>query len=167
MDNRNYLFGVLAILVSCYAMASERECTPEADGPSCQAKTQTGNHQQILTSDGAIEIKHTMKLPAQSLEPPNACDADVTISSTQMNDKIRIKARIVNKDCAASSGSYTLRMLTMNENGETHMHAFSESWSREDDAPVESVKYFDMEGDVDLLRVRVRTSRKTACICKP
>ncbi|MCZ6641272.1 MAG: hypothetical protein O7F71_06825 [Gammaproteobacteria bacterium] len=148
-------------------MASDRECTPEVEGSSCRAETKTDPHEQILTTDGAIEIKHTLSLPVQSLEQPNACDADVTIASTQMNDKIRIKAKIVNNDCAASSGSYTLRLLTMNENGETHARAYTESWSREDDAPVESLKYFDMEGDVDLLRVRVRTSSKTACICSP
>ena len=127
------------------------------------AGVKSDNSKQVL--DGTIEIKRTLTLPPQSIEQPNSCDADLTISSTQMNDRIRIRAKIVNEDCAASSGDYTLRILTMNEEGETHLREFSESWSRQNDAPIELTQYIGMESDVDLLWVRVRTSPNTACTC--
>ncbi len=159
------LLSVLATIVSLSTPASERTCKPGSEGFDCRAGVKAESRKQVIGSDGTIKIKRRMKLPPQLVEHPNSCDADLGISSTQMNDRIRIKARIVNKDCAASSGDYTLRILTMNEEGETHLREFPESWSRQNDAPIELTQYFGMESDVDLIWVRVRTSSQTACTC--
>ena len=159
------LLSVLATIVSLSTPASEPECKPGAEDLSCREEAKSDKPKQVIGPNGTIEIKRTMKLPPQLIEQPNSCDADLSISSTQMNDRIRIRAKIVNKDCAASSGKYTLRILTMNEEGETHLRQFPESWSRQNDAPIELTRYFGMESDVDLIWVRVRTSSKTACTC--
>ena len=165
MKIRICLLSVLATMVSLSAPAGERACKPGSEGFACRAGVKADNPKRVVDLNGTIEIKKTIKLPPQLIEQPNSCDANLSISSSQMNDRIRIRARIVNKDCAASSGDYTLRILTMNEEGETHLREFPESWSRQNDVPIELTRYFGMESDVDLLWVRVRTSSKTACTC--
>ena len=159
------LLSVLATIVSLSTPASERPCKPGSEGFACRAGVEADSPKRVVDLNGTIEIKKTIKLPPQLIEQTNSCDANLSISSSQMNDRIRIRARIVNKDCAASSGDYTLRILTMNEEGETHLREFPESWSRQNDAPIEVTRNFGMESDVDLIWVRVRTSSQTPCTC--
>ena len=113
------------------------------------------------------KIKYSLTLAPS--RPADACDAEIEVSYLQMHEQIRIDTTIRNSDCAASSGEYVLKVRTANDNGEQRMREFAESWSRTADEPMEqAVKnrhFYDMDGDVRLVRVQVATTRKTKCRC--
>ena len=95
----------------------------------------------------------------------NGCAAEVHISYLQMHERIRVDTTIENQDCAASSGEYVLRVRTVDSAGEQHTREIAETWSRANDQPVETQRFYDMDGNSRLVRVQVSTSRKTNCRC--
>ncbi|MCZ6619973.1 MAG: hypothetical protein O7E57_17785 [Gammaproteobacteria bacterium] len=112
-----------------------------------------------------MEFTKSLSLPEQSLESPNACHAELAISYAQMNDRIRVETKVVNEACIISSGDFTLRVRSTDARGESRTRTFSEFWLRTEDGPIELTRYYPMEGDVDLLWVRVGTTARTACTC--
>lgn len=130
--------------------------------------TKNGLFEQARKTKGKLlelQLEHTLKLTTRSFERPNACHAEASISYMQMGDRIRVDTKIVNEDCDASNGNYTLRIRTKDEEGEQHMRKFTESWARVNDAPIELTQFYDMGTDVDLHWITIETSTETACIC--
>ena len=120
--------------------------------------------EKVAKAAKGIEVKTKVTLPQQGLT--GLCDADLSISYTQMNDRVRIVRNVANEDCPSSDGIYTLRIRTLGDNGEARTRTFEESWVLEDQKKDRTEKYYSMDGDTRLIWAKVKTSRKTRCVCR-
>ncbi|MEC8868292.1 MAG: hypothetical protein VYC86_05690 [Pseudomonadota bacterium] len=110
-----------------------------------------------------IEVTTKVTLPQQKIS--NLCDADLSISYTQMNDRVRIVQEVSNEDCPTSEGIYTLRIRTLGESGEARTRTFEENWVLDKQTTGKTQKFYSMDGDTRLIWAKIKTSRKTRCIC--
>ena len=140
----------------CSSLRIKDGCERDPMSPTVQRKLKTGGNKVITT---------TVKVPQRVLQGEGLCEAQVSISYLQLNDKIRVDAVVENDDCAASEGIYTVKTRTLSATGERRVREFEESWRREDAATVEQRHVYDMAGDDRLSRATVSTSRKTLCQC--
>ncbi len=115
--------------------------------------------------DEQHQIKRKFTLPAQTLGPENACQAELGIAYTQMYDKVRVRTTVKNIDCADATGDYTIRIRTLNEAGEVRMRSFEESWAHAGEWPLVITEHYAMDGDTDLVWARVNTNPRTLCLC--
>ena len=120
--------------------------------------------EKVAKAAKGIEVKTKVTLPQQGVT--GLCDADLSISYTQMNDRVRIVRNVVNEDCPSSDGIYTLRIRTLGDDGEARTRTFEESWVLEDQKKDRTEKYYSMDGDTRLIWAKVKTSRKTRCVCR-
>ena len=118
-----------------------------------------------LTIDTNNPFEKTMSLPDQPVTDL-LCDADVSISYSQMGDRVRVDAQVINEQCAASYGKYNVRVKTRDEDGETNMASHEESWSLDDASQLEATHYYDMNGDVELVWARIHAKPKDFCTCR-
>ena len=93
------------------------------------------------------------------------CEAQVSISYTQMYDRVRVRTHVEHEGCAASSGDYTIRVRTASDDGETDTRSFEETWQRENAEPLAITSYYDVDPERRVVWARVNTSRKTNCRC--
>ena len=127
---------------------------------------QRGGEKEEIVLVPAISAKTELVVKAPEEEKSKACIAQVSLSYSQLDTVIKVETEIINSDCGASFGKYSLRIRTRNEAGETSTTNYTEPWSREDRNAVNLVKNYNMNGDVDLASVRVRTSFKDLCTCR-
>ena len=120
--------------------------------------------EKVAKAAKGIEVKTKVTLPQQGVT--GLCDASLSISYTQMNDRVRIVRSVVNEDCPSSDGIYTLRIRTLGDDGEARTRTFEESWVLEDQKKDRTEKYYSMDGDTRLIWAKVKTSRKTRCVCR-
>ena len=120
--------------------------------------------EKVAKAAKGIEVKTKVTLPQQGVT--GLCDADLSISYTQMNDRVRIVRSLVNEDCPSSDGIYTLRIRTLGDDGEARTRTFEESWVLEDEKKDRTEEYYSMDGDTRLICAKVKTSRKTRCVCR-
>ena len=86
--------------------------------------------EKVAKAAKGIEVKTKVTLPQQGVT--GLCDADLSISYTQMNDRVRIVRNVANEDCPSTDGIYTLRIRTLGDDGEARTRTFEESWVLED-----------------------------------
>ena len=113
-----------------------------------------------------INIKTELVIKAPEEEKNLACKAEVSLLYSQIDTIIEVESEITNEDCGASYGKYKLRIKTRSEASETTTTTHNETWSREDSNTVKLLKEYDMNGDVDLVSVRVHASFEGLCTCK-
>jgi hypothetical protein len=119
----------------------------------------SGQQQQSIEGNSA-EKTFTMKI---ELTPTTQrCNAQVSIKYSQRNTMARVEGEVVNSDCAASSGDYTIAVRHKDEQGELHSIEYVEPWQRDDDQPYIFETDYPIGNNVDLIRVR---ARKVSCIC--
>ena len=111
-----------------------------------------------------LTIEHTVTLPQQSFKEAS-CEPRVSISYLQMGVRARVDATVINTDCEASQGAYTVRVRSRNASGDVTTREYDELWSREDATTFQTTHYYDLLDDLDLIWARVRTRRATACEC--
>ena len=126
-------------------------------------ETVLGEEKVAKAAEG-IEVKTKITLPQQGTT--GLCDADLSISYTQMNDRVRIVRNVANEDCPSSDGIYTLRIRTLGDDGEARTRTFEASWVLEDQNSDRREDYYSMDGDTRLIWAKVKTSRKTRCVCR-
>ncbi|HEY9183655.1 MAG TPA: hypothetical protein VIQ99_10670 [Gammaproteobacteria bacterium] len=128
-------------------------CIPRASraAPSCEP-TQT-----VIELETKIDI--TLELPDAKLLQ---CAAAIEIEYWQRDTVVGVAATVDTKDCAASSGEYTVAVIVRDEELELTTLQFSETWQRLDAQPVTFEKDYPIGADVDLVRVRARPVR---CTC--
>lgn len=166
MNNRVCLLITLAALANLATFAGERACQPGAEDLPCREEIKSANQRRGLETGGTVTFKKLIVLPGQSMNRALACNANISISYTQMNERIRVKTSIDHEDCAASSGEYRLRIRTRDEALELHTVEISKSWAREKNAVIELTEYYDIGADVDLVSLRIKQSPKKGCTCK-
>ena len=137
---------------------------PTANGARGTFKETVLGEEKIAKVAKGVEITTKVTLPQQGIS--GLCDADLSISYTQMNDRVRIRREVANDDCPSSEGIYTLRIRTLGEDGEARTRTFEESWVLDNQTKDKSQEFYSMDGDVRLIWARVKTSRKTRCVCR-
>ncbi|HEX7236076.1 MAG TPA: hypothetical protein VF405_03870 [Gammaproteobacteria bacterium] len=82
------------------------------------------------------------------------CTPSVEIAYTQRDTVVSVEGTLQNKDCAASSGDYTIAISIRNEKNELTTVEFPEPWQRHDDQPVRFTGTYPIGENVDVVRVR-------------
>ena len=85
------------------------------------------------------------------------CEALASLDYLQRGAEAEVVTNIHTEDCAAAGGNYTLN-ITVRGDSDTEPRTlnFEESWERNDDAPVETLRLYPIGDDVDLLRIKAR-----------
>jgi hypothetical protein len=112
-------------------------------------------------SKRSLEIRHTMTIDPK---PPTEqkCEARVSLTYFQKNTVAVVESALNNSDCAASGGEYTVLVRFRDESNELQSLEYPETWHRDDDQEVKSVKEYLIGDNVDLVSVR---PRKLRCVC--
>lgn len=97
------------------------------------------------------EMTVSVELPPMKLEQ---CAATIELAYTQRDTMVSVEGTLENKDCAVSSGEYTLAVSIRNENQELTTVEFPEEWQRQDDQPVKFAGTYPIGENVDVVRVR-------------
>lgn len=124
-----------------------------------------GKKEEKLDIGRELKWEYTTTFQPKMFEPE--CQADLSISYTQMYDKVRVDTTIRQDGCPASSGEYRIRMRIRAEDGEVNNLEFHESWAREEPGTLEFRKDYPMGADPDLIWARVQTSHNSNCRCAP
>jgi hypothetical protein len=134
----------------------------------CRPAPQSTEHNtpKIEIKQHKPQIKRSLSLPEQSASlEDGACEAHFNISYMQMHDQIKVETSVRNTICAASGGDYALRIRTVSESGDAQTQSIVQSWSRLDGKDWVETDYYPMDPNSRLLWVRVKSNRKTACLC--
>ena len=146
----------VAVLLICISLT--------ANGARGSFKETVLGEEKVAKAAKGIEIKTKVTLPQQRVS--GLCDAALSISYTQMNDRVLMRREVANDDCPSSDGVYMVRIRTLSEDGEARTRTFEESWVLDNQSKDKSQKFYSMDGDVRLIWARVKTSRKTRCTCR-
>lgn len=128
---------------------------PDASGEASIKIERSSEHK----AEGAEFQK---KVPVTLEYHDDACAASLNLEYYQKGAEAHVKSTLINEVCAASSGTYTLRILYLPDEGEMGELEFEESWSRDDDADVVTEKDYLVGDDLEIRRV---SSRKLKCEC--
>jgi hypothetical protein len=90
------------------------------------------------------------------------CAATLGLEYYQKGSHAHVKSTLKNEQCAASSGSYIIRVSYIPEEGEPGQAEFEETWSRDDDADIVNEKDYYLGENIDVRRV---ASSKLRCTC--
>jgi len=90
------------------------------------------------------------------------CQALLDLEYYQKNTHAYVKATLTNDHCAASSGSYTIRIRYLPDEGEQSQIEFEETWSRDDDADIVTEKEYFVGENLEIRRV---SGTKLRCTC--
>lgn len=121
--------------------------------------------QQTSTTETSEYSSSSEKTFTVKLKPPEQkqyCKARTTTEYYQSDDLAEVNVEIANDDCAASSGSFTMRVRYRTEDSEVVNIEFDETWQREDDQNILLSRQYPIGENVDLVRVR---PAKMRCVC--
>jgi hypothetical protein len=90
------------------------------------------------------------------------CAATLGLEYYPRGTDAHVISTLKNEQCAASSGSYVLRIRYRPDEGEMGEVEFAETWSRDDDADVAVEKNYFVGENLDIRRV---SSAKLKCMC--
>ena len=95
-----------------------------------------------------------------------ACEAEVSIWYSQMDDKVRVDTQVTNQQCSTSYGKYTVRVKTRDAAGETTTTNHVESWSLNKQSETKAAHIYDIKGDSELVSAKVHAKQKDFCTCR-
>lgn len=121
------------------------------------------------TADAQEQLEHSaesaefqIKVPVEVHYGADACAARLALEYYQKNTDAHVTATLTNPTCAASEGSYVLRIRYRRDSGESEQIEFEETWSRDDDANIVTEKVYPVGEDLQITRIR---SAKLRCYC--
>lgn len=91
-----------------------------------------------------------------------ACLATLSLEYYQKASNAHVKSTLKNDGCAASSGSYVVRVQYLPDEGERSSVEFEETWFRDDDNDVVAEKDYYIGEDLQIRRV---SSGRLRCEC--
>src|SRR5262245_56086310 len=121
------------------------DCLPRAS----RAKESCDPNQVVIRIEKELTVP--LDLPPTKLVQ---CAAGIELAYTQRDTAVSVEGTLQNKDCAASSGAYTVAISIRNEKDELTTVEFPESWQRQDDQPVKVIGTYPIGENVDVVRVR-------------
>ena len=111
----------------------------------------------------------TIMMPSDSIwsqehskNPSLRCQVLLDIEYYQKNTHAYVKSTLKNEQCAASSGSYTIRIKYRPDDGDPGQVEFEEIWSRDDDADIVTEKEYFVGENLEIRRV---SGTKLRCTC--
>ena len=110
----------------------------------------------------AMQAEKTYSIRFEATQQKQYCKARLSIEYTQRNTLADYNGSIINKDCDASSGTYTISVRYRDEAGETHSIETNHVWDRNNNQDIEFAGQTMIGENVDLIRVR---GRKIKCVC--
>lgn len=127
----------------------------------------------VATGEASIKIERSSEHKAEGQEfekkvgvtleyEQKGCAATLGLEYYQKGTDAHVKSTLMNEQCAASSGSYVLRIRYRPDEGEMGEVEYEETWSRDDDADVVVEKDYYVGEDLDIRRV---SSAKLRCTC--
>jgi len=127
----------------------------------------------VATGEASIKIERSSEHKAEGQEfekkigvtleyQQKGCAATLGLEYYQKGTDARVKSTLNNEQCAASSGSYVLRIRYRPDEGEMGEVEYEETWSRDDDVDVVVEKDYFVGEDLDIRRV---SSAKLRCTC--
>lgn len=118
-----------------------------------------GDREREINNTATISKTFELKLESK----PGICQATASLDYFQRGNEAQVETSIDTEDCSAAEGAFVVK-LTIRADGEEEPSVldFEETWERNDDAPVESMRRYPIGDNVDLLRVR---TRKLSCTC--
>ncbi len=127
----------------------------------------------VATGEASIKIERSSEHKAEGKEyekkvgvtleyGQKGCAATLSLEYYQKGTDAHVKSTLQNEQCAASSGSYVIRIRYRPDEGEMGDVEFEETWSRDDDADVVAEKDYFVGEDLEIRRV---TSAKLKCAC--
>lgn len=160
-----FLFVALSTVAAAQSAANRQDGILPGELPICQGFSSGSRITSGCEEDSSIvlnaekEVTFTLKLATPETL---ACEAEINLEYFQRDTVASVEARIENSTCAASAGQYDIEVRIRDDNGETSLLEFSESWQRDDDLPVVSMKDYPIGENVDLVRLR---TRGLSCTC--
>jgi hypothetical protein len=110
----------------------------------------------------AMQAEKKYSIHFETTQHKQYCKAQLWIEYIQRNTLADYNGGIINEDCDASSGAYTISVRYRDETGETHNIETTHTWERKDDQDIEFTGQTLIGENVDLIRVR---GRKIQCVC--
>ena len=110
----------------------------------------------------AMEAEKKYTIRFETTEHKKYCKASIWVEYSQYDTIASYNGEIINEDCDASSGSYTISVRYRDESGEVHAVESEHAWQRDDDQKVVFSGEQSIGKNVDLMRVR---ARKVQCVC--
>jgi hypothetical protein len=90
------------------------------------------------------------------------CAASLGLQYYQKGTHAHVTSTLANEQCAASSGSYVIRIRYRPDEGEQGEVQFEETWSRDDAADIVIEKNYFVGDDLEVRRV---SSSGLTCVC--
>jgi hypothetical protein len=115
---------------------------------------------QEQTEASGEKIERT--LPVRAENPSQRCESFLELEYYQKNTHAYVKSTLKNDQCAASSGSYVVRIKYRPDEGEQGQIEYEETWSRNDDADIVTEKDYFVGENLDVRRV---SGAKLRCTC--
>ncbi|MFT6408270.1 MAG: hypothetical protein ACJAQ6_001687 [Arenicella sp.] len=122
--------------------------------------------------DGEKVIVHVISKPVSTtFDAPvvplelKVCEIELSTDYWQEDDIIKVDTVLENSQCGASKGTYTVRVSTRNALDESKTVKYQEAWSRDNSEPLRSIHTYSMNGDLELIRVRLQAPFNGACFC--
>lgn len=139
-----------------------------ADEPS-EVKPSLKKWQEIkpisINGKKARVLKTSKTVDVPEISEAKTCEVEISSDYWQEDDRLKVETQIENGDCGASQGLYIVNVGTRNKDGETRTSKYQEAWSRDDFQAVIATHVYSMNGDTELVRVRLRTPFNGACLC--
>ena len=145
----------LVLLSLMLASVAWSQGHPEASGEPSVKIERSSEHK----AEGA-EFEKTVPVTLEYRQ--DRCAATNSLEYYQKGTHAHVKATIKNEQCAASSGSFVIRIRYRPDEGEQGEVEYEESWSRDDAADVLIEKDYYVGEDLEVRRV---SSRKLVCVC--
>jgi hypothetical protein len=95
--------------------------------------------------------------------PSTACQATIMVTYDQRDTIAAVTGSVDNAVCAASHGDYVIVVTIRDASGDLKTLDFNETWKRDDASPVPFKADYKIGENVDLVRVRPRSS---TCTCE-
>ena len=171
MNRRVTILSIVSLVVLCLGTVRADDKTDKESKQIRQEQTSdildhlergetVKKYHEPLKLESTRSIKYKLQVEKQAKEPVK-CHAEVAIGYLQFDTRARVDATVENKDCAASGGEYEIQLDIADAN-QTRTIEQVEKWARDNDAPFESRKYYEIGSKVELLRATVRG---VTCTC--
>ena len=135
-------------VVSVDLARSEPMACNKHDMKTCKKTWQTESLSKIQIKTGKIDNHN--------------CNARLTNTYLQLNQRARVNTTIENSDCPKSSGKYTVRLRITDDRGEPRVIEHTETWTSDNGAPYETQLIYDIGENVELQKV---TTMGLSCVC--
>jgi hypothetical protein len=125
-------------------------CAPNASESHVQKNCET-------PETTTVRLEKTLKLAIELPAIPSAeCAATTRTEYQQRNTAARVSGAISISDCTAAAGAFTVAVRVKDENGQSKVLDFDETWQRGDDRDVSFAADYPIGDNVELVSVRVR-----------